>query len=152
MYVSYFWSYYLYHTTEVRLITKKRHNIRQLVKGYVFSDSSNLFLWHKLVCINKISLFPKCCMFPILCFWVIHDYFCVSYCSMRYIVDLQNDEIWEGKGSRFIALWKDLGSNFDPFSFPQCIMLGSTTYLIDILFKIIWYDYLSDKCCHFIKK
>ena len=39
---------------------------------------------------------------------------------LRYIVDLQNDELWEG--SYFNALWEGLEPNFAPFSFPQCII------------------------------
>ena len=34
---------------------------------------------------------------------------------IRYIVDLQNDEVWEGKGSTFNTLWEGLGTNLIPF-------------------------------------
>ena len=34
------------------------------------------------------------------------------------IVDLQNEEFWEGRGTKFDALWEGFRLEFEPFSFP----------------------------------
>ena len=45
------------------------------IKG-IFSDSSNIFLWHESEDMKKTSLFPKFQMIPILRFQVMHSYVC----------------------------------------------------------------------------
>ena len=49
--------------------------VQKKLKG-IFSDSNNIFLWHKSEDINKKSLFPKFQLIPILPFQVLHDYVC----------------------------------------------------------------------------
>ena len=43
--------------------------------------------------------------------------------SIKYFVDLQNDELRERKGCRYNALWEGKDQIWGYFSFPQCIIL-----------------------------
>ena len=49
----------------------------------------------------------------------------------RNIIDLQNSELWEGKGSTLNALWEGLGPNVAPISFPQWAKSKTSVFATD---------------------
>ena len=50
---------------------------------------------------------------------------------IRYIADPKNAALWEGKGSKFDALWDRKGLNLHPFPSHNAAFFGSAIYPIN---------------------
>ena len=62
-------------------------------------------------------------------FWFeIYQHRCIF--AIRFIGDPKNDELWEGKGSRFDALWDRKSLNVCPFPSHNAAFFGSPINLI----------------------